>query len=76
MAADYALKAIKSFDEMSVVFEKDAERILADCHLAEIDESLLSPEASSLFQSAKSIVTAKLDVEKRAEFDHKMCGNG
>ena len=71
MAADYALKAIKSFDEMSLVFKKDAERILADCHLAEIDESLLSPEASSLFQSAKSIVTAKLDVEKRAEFDHK-----
>ena len=71
MAADYALKAIKSFDEMSVVFEKDAERMLTDCRLAEIDESLLSPEASALFQSAKSIVTAKLDVVKRAEFDHK-----
>lgn len=69
--AEYALGAIKSFDDMTVPFEKDAEKILSDWSLERVDESLLSPEAAGLFQSAKSMLTAKLSVVKRANFDFR-----
>ena len=72
MAADRALKAIKTFDDTTIVLEKDAIQILDECRLAEIDESLLSPEAASMFQTAKTMLTAKItDKTKRAEYEHK-----
>ena len=71
MAADRALQAIRQFDDTTLVTKKDAETILSDCRLAEIDESLLSPEASAIFQSAKSMLAAKFNTVQRAEYEHK-----
>lgn len=72
MAADRALQAIKTFDGTRIVWEKGAIQILDECRLAEVDESLLSPEAASMFQTAKSMLTAKItDKTKRAEYEHK-----
>lgn len=67
--ASYALDAIKKFDDTTVVLEKDVDEILKTCHIAEIDESILSPEAAGLFQFAKSMLVDKLGRVKRAEFD-------
>lgn len=68
--ASLALDAIRKYDSMKMVFESDAERILKDCKIASIDESLLSPEAASIYQSAKAMLTQKLSTIKRANFDY------
>ena len=67
--SSFALDAIKQFDDITIVTEKDAEKILKKCHIAEVDESLLCPEAASMFQSAKSMLVDKLGRVNRAEFD-------
>lgn len=67
--SSFALDAIKQFDDITIVREKDAEKILKKCHIAEVDESLLCPEAASMFQSAKSMLVDRLGRVNRAEFD-------
>ena len=69
--AGLAKKALEKFDNITVVSKTDALKILNDCNMVKVDESLLSPEASGLFQFAKSTLTAKLSIEQRAEFDYK-----
>lgn len=69
--AGLAKKALEKFDNITVVSKTDALKILNDCNMVKVDEALLSPEASGLFQFAKSTLTAKLSMEQRAEFDYK-----
>ena len=69
--AELCRGAIKQFDSDIKVFESDAENYLEKYKIAEIDESLLSPEASAIFQQAKGLLVDKLSLSKKASFQVK-----
>ena len=69
--AEKCKEAISDYDDKTHVSEKNALNFLEDYHFAEIDESLLSPEAASIFHEAKGLFLNKLGVVKKAEFQVK-----
>lgn len=70
-AAKICAQAIKSYDDTTFVTENDALKYLEKHEIAKINESLLAPETSSLYHSAKGILTAKLSRIHNAEFQVK-----
>lgn len=67
--ANLCAAAIKNFHDVTWVWEKDANKILKECKIANIDESLLSPECAEIYQSARGMLQGKLDKEDcRIEF--------
>lgn len=67
--ANLCAAAIKNFHDVTWVWEKDANKILRECKIANIDESLLSPECAEIYQSARGMLQGKLDKEDcRIEF--------
>lgn len=67
--ANLCASAIKKFHDVTWVREKDADKILTECKIANIDESLLSPECAEIYQSARGMLQGKLDKEDcRIEF--------
>ena len=69
--AELCRGAIKQFNDDLKVFESDAEEYLERYKIAEIDESLLSPEASAIFHEAKGLLVNKLSLSKKASFQVK-----
>lgn len=67
--ANLCAAAIKNFHDVTWVWGKDANKILKECKIANIDESLLSPECAEIYQSARGMLQGKLDKEDcRIEF--------
>jgi hypothetical protein len=67
--ANLCASAIKNFHDVTWVWEKDANEILKKCQIANIDESLLSPECAEIYHSARGMLQEKLDKENcRIEF--------
>ena len=69
--ADLCYGAIKQYKDANWVNESDAEEYLGRYRIAEIDESLLSPEASAIFHEAKGLLVDKFSKEKKASFQVK-----
>ena len=65
-------EAISDYDEKTRVGENYAKQLLDDYHFAEVDESLLSPEAASVFHETKSILLNKLGMKEKTAFQ-KQC---
>jgi len=69
--ADLCRKAVKNWDDNVTVSKDEAKQWLNDYRFAEVNESLLSPEAAGVFQSIKSRLMEKLSKEDKANFDYK-----
>ena len=69
--ADLCRAAVRKWDDTTYVTEGEATQWLADFRFAEVDESLLSPEAAAVFQSIKARLVDKLSTEAKADFDYK-----
>ena len=69
--AELCRAAVRKWDDTTYVTEDKAKQWLADFRFAEIDESLLSPEAAAVFQSIKARLIEKLSTEAKADFDYK-----
>lgn len=69
--ADFCRQAVKNWDDNLTVSEDEAKQWLKDFRFAEVNESLLLPEAASVFQSIKSRLMEKLSKEDKADFDYK-----
>jgi hypothetical protein len=54
-------KALQSYHDTTWVSEKDASEILSKHKIAEIDESLLSPECAEIYHAARNMLKEKLD---------------
>lgn len=60
-SAKLCAAAIKNFHNVTWVWEKDADKILTECKIANIDESLLCPECAEIYHSARGMLQEKLD---------------
>ena len=69
--ADLCRKAVKNWDDNLTVSDDEAKQWLNDFRFAEVNESLLSPEAAGVFQSIKARLMEKLSKEDKANFDYK-----
>ena len=69
--ADLCRKAVQKWDDTTMVSAKDAKDWIDSFNFAEIDESLLSPEAAGVFMSIKTRLMDKLSNEERANYDYK-----
>lgn len=58
--AELCAAAIKNFHDVTWVSKKDADKILTECKIANIDESLLCPECSEIYHSARGMLQEKL----------------
>ncbi len=60
--------AIQNFEDMTFVWEKDAQEILCKNPLHTINEALISPETASILQMTKQILEEKLSKLNKADF--------
>ena len=60
--------AIQNFEDITWVWEKDAEEILRKNPLHTINEALISPETASILQMTKQILEDKLSKLNKADF--------
>ena len=60
-SAKLCASAIKNFHNVTWVWEKDADKILIESKIANIDESLLCPECAEIYHSARGMLQEKLD---------------
>ena len=71
MVAKHCVTAIKAYEYINIVSESDAIKLLEQHKFAQIDESLLCPEAGGLYHFAKGGLISKLSPNENANFQMK-----
>jgi len=66
--AEICRKAIQNFEDITWVWEKDAQKILEDNPIHTINEALISPETATILQMTKQILENKLTRINKADF--------
>ena len=66
--AEICRQAIQNFEDITWVWEKDAQKILEDNPIHTINEALISPETATILQMTKQILEDKLTRINKADF--------
>ena len=69
VAAFWSQRAIRAYNNALTVSGNDAKFFLQQYHITIISEALLAPETSSILQTAKSTLSAKLSKDDKVSFD-------
>lgn len=76
--AELCVEALKGYEDENFVIngEDKAESLLKKYRIAEIDETQLSPEASSIYHAARDTIAAKFSAKHKADFDYRCVVSG